>query len=366
MTLSRRRMIKAGLATVGAMSLLKGASADEDRIEDQVIVDGLNTSRLDEAFVERIRRGGVDSVHLSMDGALTYGKAYHFLDKNSDSIVLAKSVGDIIDAKAQGRIALIFGNQDALVIESELVKTWRFATLIQTLEAYHGLGLRIMGICYNTNNVFGGGILNPESPLTRSGHRLVEETHKLNIILDVGGHTGERTSLDAIEMSQGIPVICTHTNMAGLMPNVRAASDRLCEAVAATGGVVGLTAFSDFIIRSKDNYKAHGKTSPQATLNQHLDQYDYLKRLVGIDHMALGTDFNGGAGSTYFVKTEDSAIYTPDMLSDGFPRLVQGFQSLSELGNVISGLEKRGWTQEELAKLLGGNWMRVYSKVWGR
>src|SRR5690606_5026108 len=108
--------------------------------------------------------------------------------------------------------------------------------------------------------------------------KLVEQIHKLRIVLDVGGHTGEQTSLDALAMSSGVPVVCTHTNVRALTDNPRCTSDKVFEAIARTGGVIGLTAFNDFHARSRKD--AGVLRTPQVGLDKHLDQYDYLKRLI--------------------------------------------------------------------------------------
>ena len=366
MTVSRR-LFMAGAAAFGTAAFTPVTSLARNNIDnDALIVDGLDTSVMNEAFIKMLRQGGVHCVHKTMGDALSYGNLYYFIDQHSDDLLLAKSVADIYQAKKDGKIAVVCGAQNAgRVIEGALRKAHHYRAIAKTLQAYHGLGLRILMLAYNNNNIFAGGNLNPSSPLTRAGRVLVEEMHKLNIILDVGGHVSEQTSLDAIAMSKGVPVICSHTNMAALMPNVRAISDKLCEAIASTGGVIGITAISDFHTRGIDNYKQHGARSPQATMDQHLDQYDYVKNLVGIDHVALGSDFMCGWGETFEVKTEGHLGYPPEMLSEGNPRLVQGYKDISELGNVINGLKERGWSKIELDKLLGGNWLRVYRQVWG-
>jgi membrane dipeptidase len=230
---------------------------------------------------------------------------------------------------------------------------------------YHGLGLRLQGICYNVANMFGGGCVDPRVPLTRAGRRLVEEVHKLRIVLDVGGHTGEQTSLDALEMSSGVPVVCTHTNAAALNPNLRATSDRVMEAIAKTGGVVGITAISDFQVRNQSNYRSHGPRSPQITLDKHLEQYEYVKKLIGIDHIGLGPDFVWGWGEQFNHKAEDSATFPPEALSDGPAATTAGYENISKLPNLVMALRGRGWSDDELDRLLGANWLRVYERVWG-
>ncbi len=146
-----------------------------------------------------LRDGGVHCVHKSVSDAEHIGKIHYFIEQNQDDLVLAKSVADIHQAKKDGRIAVVLGTQSATNVQTALLKESKYSAITETLQAYHGLGLRILMLCYNNNNIFGGGNLNPGSPLTRAGRVLVEEMHKLKMIVDVGGHVGEQTSLDAVD-----------------------------------------------------------------------------------------------------------------------------------------------------------------------
>ena len=199
-----RRQLFSHLAALGIASGLSRPLLAASK-EAPIIVDGLDTSKMDEAFIQMLRQGGVDCVHKSMGDAVHFGEIYYFIEQHSKDLMLAKSVADIQQAKAEGKIAVVLGQQGTGYYEGALRKAGRYSALTKTLQAYHGLGLRILMVAYNTNNLFGGGNLNPRSPLTRAGQVLVEEMHKLNIILDVGGHVGEQTSLDAIAISKGIP-----------------------------------------------------------------------------------------------------------------------------------------------------------------
>jgi membrane dipeptidase len=354
-----------GAGLVVAPSVV-GAQVGSDSVS-RIVVDGLDTSIVNAEFLELLRAGGVDCMHGSLGTVEHYGYFYGFADEHPDEVAVAKSVADIRRAKRDGKISFIFGAQHANHLEQLIDKDPRgtFSPVRFALRGYYELGLRFQGICYNVSNIFGGGNLDPRVPLTRAGRQLVEEIHKLHLILDVGGHTGEQTSLDAIEMSSGVPVVCTHTNVAALVPNIRAISDRLAEAIAATGGVIGVTAISDFQMRSAENYQEHGLTSPQATLDDHLDQYDHFKRLVGTDHIGLGPDFVWGWGETFYHAPDDSITFPPESMGLGVPKLVKGFEDISKLPNLIKGLRGRGWTETELDKLLGANWLRVYERVWG-
>jgi membrane dipeptidase len=232
------------------------------------------------------------------------------------------------------------------------------------LLGYRELGLRIQGLCYNGYNVFGSGCMDHTVPLTRAGRRLVEEIHRADIVLDVGGHTGERTSFDALAISTGVPVIVSHTNFARLNPNMRCISDRLAEAVARSGGVIGLTAISDFVARNPGSAKRDGPTSPRAPLSVLLDHFDHGKRVVGAAHLGVGPDFLWGQ-QPVAVDPTDAATFTPESLSAGPVRTVAEFEDISHLPALVAGLKQRGWTEAELDQVLGGSWLRVWEKIWG-
>jgi membrane dipeptidase len=358
------RAAAASIALAGTAPRLSRQSASQD---ERIVVDGLDTSIVNEGFLALLATGGVDCVHKSMGDAATYAALYAFLHAHRDQVVPALSVKEIREAKRQGKRSVIFGVQHANLLEAMIPKspTASYDTLAAGLKSYYDLGLRVQGICYNVANIFGGGCLDPAVPLTRPGRWLVESVHQLRTILDVGGHTGEQTSLDALTISTGVPVVCTHTNAAGLNPNIRATSDRVLEGIAATGGVVGVTAISDFHVRSRNTWKVHGTVSPQATLDLHLDQYDYLKKLIGVDHIGLGPDFVWGWGETFNSQPETSVSFPSEALSAGPVITVKDFENISKLPNLAAGLRRRGWSSSDVDKVFGGNWIRVYEKVWG-
>ncbi|MEO8453503.1 MAG: membrane dipeptidase [Gemmatimonadota bacterium] len=366
--MDRREFVQRATATTAALGLAPYARPGRKEAQSsRVVVDGLDTSLINEGFLELLETGGVDCVHKSMGEPAYYGMIYAFLAHHRDVIVPAFTVKEIREAKSQGKRSIIFGAQHANLLEAMMPKdvSGTYGQLVAGLKLYYDLGQRFQGICYNVANVFGGGCLDPRVPLTRAGHRLVEEVHKIRMILDVAGHTGEQTSLDALEMSTGVPVICTHTNSAALNPNARATTDRVLEAIAWTGGEVGITSISDFQMRNPANYQSQGKTSPQATLDVHLKQYDYMKKRIGIDHIALGPDFVWGWGEALNHRAENSLTFPPDALSDGPAVTTKDYENISKLPNLIAGLRSRGWSEPDLDKLLGANWLRVYEKVWG-
>ncbi len=382
--LTRRGLLSAGVSMAGigaALSLSSRAAFGTPRGSgnSRLIVDGLDVSLLDDHFLELLREGGVHCVHQTVGGvagahasfgSLSFGSFYEFLDAHADRITVATNTREIRQAKLDGKIAFLLGWQDSNLLDAPLRESQVLTTIPEALRGYSQLGLRIVGICYQNSNLFGGGCLESREPLTHAGRRLVEEIHAHRLLLDVGGHTGEQTSLDAIAISKGVPIVSTHTCMAAINPNIRCISDRLAEAIAKTGGVIGVNALSDFHNRTEQSARIAGDHSPQVTLDKHLDQYDYLKRLVGVDHIGLGPDFTAGISFAVEGKREaDESLNWPYGSSTVSPRgtlpYVKGYENISQLPNVITGLASRGWTEAELDKVLGGNWLRVYEEVWG-
>ena len=351
------------VAAPGALaSQTRGRTVDKSaarRLQDStLLVDGLDPSGLTERYLGMLEAAGVDVWHQSMGGFASFANLLHFCDKYSDRIVQVKSVRDMRQAHKDGKVGHLSGWQAAHILISDSGPT---LPAINNLRAYKELGLRICGLNYNVADSFGGGALDPSVGLTRAGRRLVEEIHAQKIVLDVGGHTGDQTSFDAIEMSTGVPIICSHTNLRALVDNPRNMTDRMIEKIAATGGVVGLTTINDFHARSRTDEKI--PVTPQVGLDKHLDQYDYLKRLVGVDHIGLGPDF-------MFDRPDISAIipelWVPAAHSNNPPWfMVKGYETISDLPNVTHGLMQRGWSDAEIRKVLGENWLRVYEKVWG-
>jgi membrane dipeptidase len=256
-----RRMFISGAAAVAAAGLAaaRGASPaasqersvprdDADRspgrdpwaiMRSTLVVDGLDPSALTEHYVGMLKAGGVHCWHRTAGDVDDFATEYRFLDKHSDRIVPATTVRAIREARQQNKIALLFGWQGAgLVLPSELNPLVPVST---PLRAYYQLGLRIVGLAYNIANEFGGGNLDPDVGLTSLGRRLVSEIHELRIVLDVAGHTNEKTSFEAIAISQGVPVICSHSNVRALNENPRCISDPMVEAIAKTGGVIGIS-----------------------------------------------------------------------------------------------------------------------------
>lgn len=355
------RAVLAGAVSTGAAWSVPGAAiAATEGASDAIVVNGLDPSALSSAYLIMLKTGGVGCWHQSVGNSFTsFARLFAFFDANKAAIAPARSVRDIRRIHHEGRIAHISGWQSAsgLLVDGE--------PALGNLRAYREVGLRVCGISYNVADAFGGGCFDPDVGLTRAGQRLVEAVHGARLVLDVAGHTNEKTSFQAIAMSSGVPIICSHSNVRALNDNPRCNSDAMFEAIARTGGVIGVSAFSDFHIRKTSDAKI--ARSPQASLALHLDQYDHLKKLVGVDHIGIGPDFLHGRNDEVGpLSPADQILMAAEAYSQETPwYYVQGFENIGQLPNVAHGLAERGWTDTELRKLMGDNWLRVYEAVWG-
>ncbi len=355
-----RRELLMGAAAVGlAARVRSGGASKQGRAGDDapVVVEGLFAGTIRASHLKGMQEGGV---HCGVAGGPSnmdsWASLLRFFDEHRSELVLAGSVAEIRAARAAGKIANVFCWQSADALGAGF--NGPLGASATALRAFYETGLRIVGLCYNVTNPFGAGCLEPAVPLTRAGRRLVEEIHTLRIVLDVGGHTGEQTSLDALAMSKGVPVICTHTNVAAIAANARCISDRVIDAIAATGGVIGITAVNDFHVRARGNT---GKV-PRVGIDAHIEQYEYIRRRVGVDHVGMGTDFVDGMAIPYGGVNKE--IIPADMVDEPW-RYIDGFDNIAQLPNLIAGFRRRGWSQEEIDKVMGGNWLRVYREVWG-
>jgi membrane dipeptidase len=169
-------------------------------------------------------------------------------------------------------------------------------------------------------------------------------------------HVGIRTSLDALEVSRD-PVVFGHSNVRKLTDHVRNLTDEQIRAIGPNGGVIGLSTHSVF------TRLAPGR---RPTLDDLLRHMEYVIDKIGIDHVGLGTDMvsTEGIQETIF-GIEVSRVITGFHSGLGLEgRFVEGFASFAEVGNLTDRLLRRGYRDEDVLKILGGNFMRVFKRVW--
>ena len=342
-----------------------------------VVVDGMGGVP-NVKYIERMQEGGITAAITNIMGwhprfpvpgragllsSSTFNDSvelikywYSQLDRAEikDKMLLATTVRDVEKAKREGKTAIIFGTQTSTALEGDLAN----------LGIFYRLGMRVIQLTHNERTIAGDGCGEKTNcGLSLFGEELVEEMNKLGIIVDLA-HCGEATTLEAIELSKDIPVF-THASVRAICDNPRNKSDEEIKALAEKGGVMGINAFRCFL-----NKKAPLK----ATVENYLDHIEYVVKLVGVDHVGIGTDFTPGVGP-YFNKAPPVIPEVLKYLKRKWPEIhpvpvekffdyPKGINNTSEVPNVTRGLVARGYSDGKIEKILGGNFLRVFRKVW--
>ncbi len=258
----------------------------------------------------------------------------------SPRIKLCERADDIHEAQRQGKFGVFFGLQSTSCIEQDRTR----------VRLLHKLGLRVLQLTYMERNFVGDGCLEPENRgLTNFGTQIVRECNRLGIIVDCS-HVGSRTMLDALHCSAA-PVVVSHCGVRALCDNPRCITDEQIRALAASGGLLGITAYAPFI-----------RYDRRPTLDDYVDQFDHAIDLVGPDHVAIATDMFDGKTKVNWA----TPYYYPEVTrGSSFDALgVEGFNTKSELVNVVAAFLARGYDADAIRKILGGNWLRVMEQVW--
>ncbi|HEY3813620.1 MAG TPA: membrane dipeptidase [Caulobacteraceae bacterium] len=356
MRMHRRAFLAASAALVAT-----GGAARSEALP-AITVNGSDASAASVEFFDLNRKGGVGCVMINGwggDSLSDYPEMQKFFSDGTRRLV--RRYDDILDAHAKGQLAIILGNQSADTFASAAPgNDWGFLSAKPSihLEEHYKGGLRVLNFCYNLANQFGGGCLEPDIPLTASGRYLQDAMEAMGILVDTAGHTGRRTALDVTKRAKK-PVICSHANVRALNPNPRCLSDDVIKAIADTGGVMGVTASEDLMQR---NAKTAGQPLPRCTLARYADEFDYVRNLVGADHVGAGPDFV--YGKTMPEGLGRSMIFPPDMVIPQNPlRYAVGFEDPSQFQNLPAELKRRGWPDGDIKKVMGQNWLRVYRAV---
>jgi membrane dipeptidase len=334
------------------------STAEVDRIYERgIVIDGSIAPRMDDAQIKRMRDARVTAVNWTvcmpwhgLAGTLKEIVAgIEVVASHPNELLLVRGVDDIRRAKAEGKVAIIFGPQNARQCEEGI---WCFRVM-------HELGVRILQLTYNERNLYGDGVAEPANAgLSVVGRQAIEEMNRLGIVIDLS-HCGDRTTLESIEASSD-PVLITHANARALHPSPRNKTDEHIKAVAARGGLIGITTWSPML--AFDHWP---------TLDDFVRQMDYVANLVGIEHVSIGTDHNesadrdewtwnsskkGGRYPSVTAKMGDWYVYET--------RCAKGGSSILDFPDITRAIATLGLSSSELEGVLGGNLMRVFERVW--
>lgn len=262
---------------------------------------------LQDALSETLR--GVD--HLKQVVAASNGE-----------MTLVRSYQELVDALDQGVFAAILHYEGAEAIDPE------FAVLRLSYE----LGLRSLGFTWSRTNIFAEGV-GPDDKgngLTALGRELVERCNEMGILIDVS-HLNDAGFWDVVEVSTK-PFVASHSNARALCAHPRNLDDEQIKALAAKGGLIGINYYIEFL-------KEGAKTGADVPLGVLVDHIDHIVKLVGVEHVALGSDYDGA-----------------DM--------PEGLPDVAATGNLIDELARRGYSDDAIEKISRDNWLRVLREVW--
>ena len=301
------------------------------------------------SHVDRALEAGVNVLNVTLaahaDGFDTFmDQVADYLDlfeARPDTTMHVETIADITKAKESGKLGIMFGVQTGSIVGTDMHR-WTIA---------HKLGCRMAQLTYNERNLLGDGCLEPENRgLTSYGKQSIQEMNRLGICLDLS-HAGERTSLDAIAVSAK-PAMFSHANPKAIGPGKRNITDEQMKAVAERGGVVGL---------SPHSMLSHKVAGVRANVDDLMDFFDYAVDLIGIDHVAVGSDvFESFTKLSW--ETTTKRWYPSGFLWETMA--AEGFSGVHEFPNLTRGLVARGYSDADIAKILGGNWLRLFTEVW--
>jgi membrane dipeptidase len=317
--------------------------------QENIIIDGLIISKWERATFEDMRRGGLTAANCTVsvweDFQATVNNIASMktlIRDNADLLTLVRTTGDIRRARFEGKTGIILGFQNAHAFEDN----------IGYVEAFADMGVRVVQLCYNTQNLIGTGCYERDGGLSGFGHEVVAEMNRVGVLIDLS-HVGARTSEEAILASKK-PVCYSHCLPGGLKAHPRNKTDEELRFIAEHGGFIGVTMFPPFLRRGI-----------QATVDDYVEAIDYIINLVGEDCVGIGTDFTQGCDQEFFDWiTHDKGRHR--RLTDfGTILNPQGIRTIGELPNLTAAMERAGWKEPCITKVIGSNWLRLFKEVWG-
>lgn len=324
--------------------------------KDSIVVDCMMPGPPSLTYVQEMIDAGITACNRSVSSRFdTFDQAinrivqeYWLFDQTPQSTILVEKASDIEKAKKEGKWGIIFGFQGASAIGSN----------IQLIRIFHRLGVRIIQLTYMEANALAGGCLEPsDKGLTSLGIQAVREMNRVGIVIDLS-HVGKRSSLEAIEISKD-PVIFSHSNPRNVHDNPRNITDEQIKACVAKGGMIGVSCYSPFVGSTEGGR--------QPSLEEFFKHMDYLLNLVGPDHVGIGTDINRDLTDGLWFAGTTGKLW-PEM-TQGMTystRFTKGFTSRSNFSEVVHAMLDRGYEEAVIRKIIGGNWQRLFGRVWDK
>lgn len=294
-------------------------------------------STFGEAEYLRMRRSGVTVFHPAVDpqnarpreAALRWTKRWNnLLGAHPSWFQRVDGPADLTRVRDEKKIGILVGFQN-----SDHFQT------VEDVALFHSLGQRVSQLTYNACNRLGAGCQETrDTGLTEYGAQIVQEMNRLGMVVDVS-HCSDRTTLQAIEISRQ-PVLVTHSNCRALVAHPRCKSDAVIRQVAARGGVMGITVIPAFV---KQGQPAH--------VEDVLAHFDHVTRLVGVEHVGLGSDADLDAIDPRTNRTRPRYV-------------IRGLRHARRTFDITEGLLRRGYRDQQIELILGGNFRRALNEIW--
>lgn len=299
---------------------------------------------------------GFDRLATAFEGAVRkIANAQSIVNSLRDDMLIVRTASDIEHAHAEGKRGLVIDFQNTIALGDDLDR----------IDLFHGLGLRMLQLTYNLQNLAGDGCTETyQGGLTYFGREMVSRLNAANILVDVS-HCSEQVGWDSMEVSTA-PVIVSHSSSATVAQHDRGKTDEFARAIAEQGGYFGVVVIPGFI-----------RETPGASMADVVKQIEHLVNVCGIDHVGIGTDKAGpGPRTSTMVEFPDSmpAGLPGDFNWSGFRTVehrqtpefdMEGFAKFGDWPNITVALAEAGFNEEELRKLLGQNYLRVFREVVG-
>lgn len=248
---------------------------------------------------------------------LIFDKIEDIVSQHKDHLSIARTPGDLYEDKRKGRKSVMLAIENGLALNGSL----------QNLRHFAQRGIVYMTLCHNGDNDICDSAkgCNTHGGVSLFGEQVIREMNRLGIMVDLS-HANEKSFYDALEISQ-LPIVCSHSSCRALCDHPRNLTDEQLRALAATGGVAQITLYHGFL--RKDG---------EATVYDALQHLEHAIQVAGIDHVGLGTDFDGDGG-------------------------VRGLANAAELLNFTRQLMLRRYSERDIQKIWGGNFLRVMAQV---
>ncbi|MBL8217812.1 MAG: membrane dipeptidase [Bryobacterales bacterium] len=319
-----------------------------------------NPASFTPADLERYRSSAITVLHIATGVGTDQADAYHqvlqwlafyngFLAHHGRDFQRIDSAAAVREAKQAGRIGILLGIQNS--------DHFRTTADVQT---FYNLGQRISQLTYNSRNRIGNGSTERrDEGLSNFGIDIVERMNEAGMAVDVS-HCGDRTTLDAFEVSRK-PVLITHSNCRTLSGHPRCKADEAIRRMAKSGGVMGITGVRMFV-----------RGSEPTTIQHVVDHYDHVKKLVGVEHLGVGSDIDldGYDAMPADQRARLRAFYRNRAGADtyGFRDKddIEGLNHPKRMFDLTEALLRRGYSAAEVRGILGENFLRVLQVIWGR